>query len=522
MYTLSTEPDDPWYTNGDHWNLDSVFAKFAWDYTLGDTTITISINDVYDSDVTTLHEDLVDKVDYHYFNYYGGHGSQVASIAGVTTNNNLGIASLGWNLRLRLDQKYIQGIYKAIQDSADVINFSWLYHSASLEIVIHNALLQGIVCVAGAGNGNTPFQTVPFIAYPAAYNFGNDGQVIAVSATQLDPLFNYTEHFAYTWNHSPGTDPILNPDSAFIDVCAPGVEVPVVSQLWSNFYHPESGTSFSSPLVAALAGLILSIDNTLTPPQVYDIITSTADKIDPNGAINYQYDENGWSPYMGYGRINAYDALNVTSGAPHRPRDLVVSANALDESQLDWNSIATEVDQYKIYREHTAGEPPTSWSLVATIDAWEGFPNPAPVTSWTDVGTTVGSGPHRLWYHIVAVNNEQLESLPSNTDWIEWNKYGKKNSGNHLTNSSDYSLEDNYPNPFNPSTTINYTLKENGYVSLKVYDILGREVADLINEKQSAGSYNVTFIADGLVSGVYFYKLKVNDFIEVKKMILTK
>ena len=87
---------------------------------------------------------------------------------------------------------------------------------------------------------------------------------------------------------------------------------------------------------------------------------------------------------------------------------------------------------------------------------------------------------------------------------------------------TDYSLSQNHPNPFNPSTTIKYTIKENGYVSLKVYDILGREVIDLISEKKSAGSYNVTFNADGLVSGVYIYKLKVNDFIKTKKMILTK
>jgi hypothetical protein len=87
---------------------------------------------------------------------------------------------------------------------------------------------------------------------------------------------------------------------------------------------------------------------------------------------------------------------------------------------------------------------------------------------------------------------------------------------------ADYSLNQNYPNPFNPSTIIRYTLKENGYVSVKVYDILGSEVIKLVSEKQEAGSHNVTFNASGLVSGVYFYKLKVNDFIEVKKMILTR
>src|SRR3990172_2573459 len=61
IYTLSTHPNYPLYTAGEHWNLDSVLAKFAWDFTLGDPTITISINDFYDPNVITLHEDLVDK-----------------------------------------------------------------------------------------------------------------------------------------------------------------------------------------------------------------------------------------------------------------------------------------------------------------------------------------------------------------------------------------------------------------------------------------------------------------------------
>lgn len=522
IYSLSTEPNDPWYIAGEHWNLDSTFAKFAWDFTLGNSSITISINDVYNSNVTSLHEDLVGKVDYHYYNYYGGHGSQVASVAGVNTNNYLGIASLGWNLHLRLDRSYYLGIYDAITDGADVINFSWVNSTSNplLSDAIHSALLQGIVCVAGAGNSN---YTPPITLYPAAYNFGSDGQVIAVSATQLDPLFNYSEHFAYTWNYSPGTDPIFDPTNAFIDVCAPGVLVPVVEEINSTGYLLKSGTSFSSPLVGALSGLILSVDNTFTPVEVYSIIISTTDKLNPNNAINYQYDENGWSRWMGYGRINAHDALNVASGAPHRPRDLVVSANSIDEAQLDWSVFAVEeIDQYKIYRAHTAGGPPVNWYLVATIAAWVGFPNPIPVTSWTDVGTTVGTGPHKLWYYIGAVNDVPLESLPSNTDWIAWNKYGKKNNNEEITRISGYHLEVNYPNPFNPTTTINYTLKEDGFVSLKVYDLLGSEVVDLVNEKQTAGAHIVTFNSDDLNSGVYFYRLVVNDFTQAKKMILAK
>ena len=85
-----------------------------------------------------------------------------------------------------------------------------------------------------------------------------------------------------------------------------------------------------------------------------------------------------------------------------------------------------------------------------------------------------------------------------------------------------FSLDQNYPNPFNPSTTISYNLAENADVSLKVYDVMGQEVAKLVNEKQSAGTHNVQFDASELSSGIYFYKLIAGDFISVKKMSLIK
>ena len=85
-----------------------------------------------------------------------------------------------------------------------------------------------------------------------------------------------------------------------------------------------------------------------------------------------------------------------------------------------------------------------------------------------------------------------------------------------------YKLSQNYPNPFNPSTTINYTIPKSGLVSMKVFDISGREVATLINEVKSAGTYDFKFNASNLSSGVYFYRLQSGNFIETKKMFLLK
>ena len=85
-----------------------------------------------------------------------------------------------------------------------------------------------------------------------------------------------------------------------------------------------------------------------------------------------------------------------------------------------------------------------------------------------------------------------------------------------------FQLEQNYPNPFNPSTTISYQLSEVSIVKLNVYDILGRQVATLVNGRQNAGNYNVTFNASNLSTGVYFYKLQAGTYSDTKKLMLIK
>ena len=86
----------------------------------------------------------------------------------------------------------------------------------------------------------------------------------------------------------------------------------------------------------------------------------------------------------------------------------------------------------------------------------------------------------------------------------------------------EYSLLQNYPNPFNPSTTIQYQIPQSGNVTLKVYDMLGNEVALLVDEKKEQGNYQISFDASDLSSGIYTYHLSVNEFVDTKKMILVK
>jgi photosystem II stability/assembly factor-like uncharacterized protein len=87
---------------------------------------------------------------------------------------------------------------------------------------------------------------------------------------------------------------------------------------------------------------------------------------------------------------------------------------------------------------------------------------------------------------------------------------------------SSYTLSQNYPNPFNPITKISYQLPTAAHVEIKVFDVLGNEVANLVNEEKPAGSYELQFDGNGLTSGIYFYQLKAGDYIVTKKMILLK
>ena len=116
------------------------------------------------------------------------------------------------------------------------------------------------------------------------------------------------------------------------------------------------------------------------------------------------------------------------------------------------------------------------------------------------------------------------ETEPTNT--VSINVRGKeieKQFGKILNSKfPSYSLDQNYPNPFNPLTTIAYSVAENSIVTIKVYDMLGNELALLVNERKEHGSYKTTFDGSNLPSGVYLYKLAAGNFTSAKKFILLK
>ena len=145
-------------------------------------------------------------------------------------------------------------------------------------------------------------------------------------------------------------------------------------------------------------------------------------------------------------------------------------------------------------------------------------------TSWVSLGTGIPST------YVWCLALDSLDYMYAGT--ANGTVYKSNNTVTEVINNfpnelKHFFLKQNYPNPFNPTTTISYQIPARGVVTLKVYDLLGREVATLINEEKPAGSYEVQFNSHSgnvrnLTSGIYFYQLKAGNYLETNKMILLK
>ncbi len=182
---------------------------------------------------------------------------------------------------------------------------------------------------------------------------------------------------------------------------------------------------------------------------------------------------------------------------------------------MHWTDNPNSNVTYQIWRNIKGGP---GAELIATVGRG--------VQTYTDYGYIfTGTYTNDLLYYDVR-QYYSVEGTYSNTNWQA--VYGKivpkavvNNNLNQGENITSYFVGC-YPNPFNPSTIINYQLPEAGLVSLRIFDSMGREVKTLVNEQKDKGSYNISFDASHLSSGVYFYQLRSDNFISTKKMILMK
>ncbi len=162
-------------------------------------------------------------------------------------------------------------------------------------------------------------------------------------------------------------------------------------------------------------------------------------------------------------------------------------------------------------------------------------PRPKVGSEATTAGTAYKASGLSSYFDSVSYRGAFDPSKPMSQQWTAgWTQFNPQNvdysngvptavtPNGGIVLPEKFELQQNYPNPFNPSTKIGYSLPKAGQVSLKVYDMVGREVANLVNGYQDAGKYNVQFNASKFSSGIYFYSLKAGNFTQVKKMMLVK
>jgi len=203
---------------------------------------------------------------------------------------------------------------------------------------------------------------------------------------------------------------------------------------------------------------------------------------------------------------------------PSKPQNLKVGPSANSHPLLTWDSnIEPDISIYKIYKKVTAE---WGWQYLATTTS----------TSYedqTEEYLTGGSqaNERNIDYRITAIDTQSKESVPSDkvTARVAGAPLDKKGSDD-LTKSipKDYFITQNYPNPFNPTTVIKYQLPKAVNVTIKLYDMLGREVKEFINHTQEAGYYELTIDGSDLSSGTYIYRITAGDFTDSKKLLLIK
>jgi subtilisin family serine protease len=290
------EPND--YKYPSQWHLPKIEAPSGWDMETGAVTVPIAI---IDSGVDPTHPDLMDKLipGYNFLDNntntqdVRGHGTAVAGAAAAMTNNLTGVAGVAWDspimplVVLNADDwasyyDIAQAIIFAADNGVRVMNISigGSSSSSTLQNAANYAWNKGAVVFACAHNYNT---STPY--YPAACQ-----NVIAVSATT-----------------SSDTRASFSNYGDWVDISAPGASILTTNR--GGSYGSWSGTSFSSPIAAGVAALVLSANSSLTNDQVVEILTQNADDLGATGV----------DVYFGYGRVNAYQSLFAAMGSAPAP-----------------------------------------------------------------------------------------------------------------------------------------------------------------------------------------------------------
>ena len=207
-------------------------------------------------------------------------------------------------------------------------------------------------------------------------------------------------------------------------------------------------------------------------------------------------------------RDATYPTMGAYEAQPPLPVELAsftANINRTDVS-LNWTT-SSELNNsgFDIERSDFTGQTSNAWTKVGNV---QGNGTSSTGSNYSYIDRNLASGNY----------NYRLKQIDFNGNFEYFNLSNEVNVGV----PSNYSLSQNYPNPFNPTTNLEFGISELGFVSLKVFDVSGKEVMTLVNEQKTPGYYKINFNGANLSSGIYFYTIKAGDFTSTKRMILLK
>jgi subtilisin family serine protease len=271
------------------------------------------------------------------------------------------------------------------------------------------------------------------------------------------------------------------------DLMAMGSGVYVARSSSPTSYGSSNGTSFSCPILAGAAALVLQVDPTLTPMEVLDLFRQTASQ------------SNNPDRFMGWGIINTLATIQLI---PVPVEITLFSGNYANGAvHLEWTT-ATETNNYGFEVQKRYDN--TSYEKIGFVPG-NGTTINGMQYSYEDNGLLAG----RVYY--------RLKQLDFNGDFEYSNEIMVE-----VINLTDYQLFQNYPNPFNPSTSIKYSVPAQSKIKISLYDIIGNEVSTLFEGVQESGVHDINLTADNLPSGVYFVSMTAENFSKAIKITLMK
>lgn len=316
--------------------------------------------------------------------------------------------------------------------------------------------------------------------------------------------------------------------SQTLDIGSTGENTWDFSALSSDFAAQTSDITVSSAPETSTFTEATSVVYSTATIQGISIDTWTYPKIETDKVIGLGFHIENTSSNVQMTTTTSYDPAETVYQLP-----LTFGASWTDTGD---RNIESEVGGY-------TSNSTEGYSITKTVDAWGTLTMPngttkdvLRITVESDFTTTTSGTSettHNVYYEFISkdglyveVNSEDYNQ-PQNgairvVD-ISWH-YAPNTTGVEKKKelAKGFSLEQNYPNPFNPTTNIEYSIPKQAHVTLKVYDVLGNEVATLVNRELSAGVYNSKFDGSKLSSGIYFYTLSADNFIETKKLLLVK